>query len=237
MPGSCHVGPVDLLAGDAIDGVEPLERLAGDLPVLRVLELHRLRIRHIELGGRVRHLAVGRGAVRSLMRDDAFVDGQLRDRHLPLVGCGLLEHLARNRTALTHINVRRADAAAAAGAEVAPRAFAGEALTGSRIFPGDLVPVAFELFGDELAETGQRALAHLRARDADDDGVVGLDHHPGIDLGRGGLGVRVLRAAEREFEAKRKSATGGCGADDEGAAIHFRDIIHDCFPPHAFAAA
>ena len=42
-------------------------------------------------------------------------------------------------------------------------------------FGRDLVPVALELFGDELGETGERALPHFRARDADDAGVVGPD--------------------------------------------------------------
>jgi hypothetical protein len=42
-PGSCSRCAVDLLAGELLDRVEPLQRLAGDLPVLRVLELDVLR--------------------------------------------------------------------------------------------------------------------------------------------------------------------------------------------------
>ena len=44
----------------------------------------------------------------------------------------------------------------------------------ARFWPGvidsvvTLLPVAFELFGDELREAGEGALAHLGARDADD---------------------------------------------------------------------
>ena len=76
----------------------------------------------------------------------------------------------------------------------------------------DLVPVAVEFFGDELAEAGERALAHLRAHDADDDGVVGLDHHPGAELGRGcALRARGLRA-ERQLESDCEASTNRCGA-------------------------
>ena len=66
-----------------------------------------------------------------------------------------------------------------------------------------------------------RALAHLRAGDADDDGVVGPDHDPGVDLGRAVLGADDLGAAERNVETEREPAADGGGADDEGAAIDF----------------
>ena len=92
-------------------------------------------------------------------------------------------------------------------------------LAGRRIFGGDLRPVAFELFGDELGEAGERALAHFRARDADDDGVVGPDHDPGVDLGRAVGGAHHGWAAERNVEAERKAGAGSGGADDEGAAV------------------
>ena len=68
--------------------------------------------------------------------------------------------------------MRVADTAAADRAEVAPHALAGNALTGRRVFCGDLRPVAFEFLGDELREPGQGALAHLGPGDADDDRVV-----------------------------------------------------------------
>ena len=54
----------------------------------------------------------------------------------------------------------------------------------------DLRPVGLELLGDDHRQGGEAALAHLGARIADDDRVVGLDHEPGIDLVRG----RLLRA-------------------------------------------
>ncbi len=61
---------------------------------------------------------------------------------------------------------------------------------------------AFEFFGNQLRETGERALAHFGTRDADHHGVVRLDHHPGIDFGRAVGGAHV--GTERKFEAECK---------------------------------
>ena len=72
----------------------------------------------------------------------------------------------------------------------------------------DLRPVALEFLGDQLGEAGKRALAHFGAGDADDDGFVGLDHDPGVDLRRAGRGAQRL-AAERNVEAERQAAAGG----------------------------
>ena len=234
-PGQLEVGAVDLLAGQLIEGVEPLERLAGDLPVLRILELDVFR--RLDLGGGQGHLAVGGGAAGGRVREHAVGRRHLGDRDLPFVGRGLLEHLARRGAALPHVQVRGADATAAAGREVAPYPLAGDALAGRRIFPGDFRPVGFELLGDQLGETGERALAHLGAGDADDDGVVRADHHPGIDFRRAVLREDDLRAAERNVEADGEPAAGGGCADDEGAAIYFWHVVHGCLPHHALAAA
>ena len=124
------------------------------------------------------------------MRDDAVGGRAFGRRHLPFIGRGLDQHHAGDRAALAHIILRCADAAAAAGREIAPHALARHALARRRIFGGDLRPVAFELFGDQLGQPGQRALAHFRARDPDDDGVVGLDHDPGVDFRRAVGGAR-----------------------------------------------
>ena len=130
--------------------------------------------------------------------------------------------------------MRRANAAAAAGREVAPDALAGDALAGGGIFRGDLRPVAFEFFGDKLREARQRALPHLGARDAHDDGVVGTDHHPGIDLGRAVGGVNELRS-ERQIETDGEAAACGSGAEDERTAVQGGRLLHDRLP-HAPAA-
>ena len=231
--GHLDVDAVDLLAGELVGGVEALEALAGDLPVLGVLELDVLR--GFELGGRFRHLAVGDLAARRLVGDHAVRRAAFGRRHLPFIGGGLDQHGAGGGAGLADILVRGADAAAAAGRHVAVDALAREALAGGRIFGGDLGPVAFELFGDELGEPGERALAHFGTRDADHHGVVGPDHHPGIDLGRAVRGAHDV-GTERKTQAEREAAADGGGADHEGAAIKLRGVIHG-FPPHALAAA
>src|SRR5204863_7710245 len=113
----------------------------------------------------------------------------------------------------------------------APHALACEIFAGSREFVRNLRPVAFELFGDELAQACEGSLAHFRACDADDDAVVGLDDDPGVHLGprqlRGGL------SAERDVESDREP--GGCRAGEEGAAIDVGHVIHRRLP-YAFAA-
>ena len=172
------------------------------------------------------------------MRDDAVGGGAFRGRHLPFIGRGLDQHHARGGAALADIFLRGADAAAAAGREIAPGALAGDALAGRRIFGRDLRPVAFEFFGDELGEAGERALAHLRARDADHDGVVGPDHDPGVDFRRAVGGADHGRAAEGNVEAEREAGADGGGADHEGAAVESgRDVLVHGRPPQAFAAA
>ena len=141
------------------------------------------------------------------MADHAVAHRQLADRHLQLVGRCLQQHDARRRTRAADIILGGADAAAAAGRHVAPHALACEVLTGRDAIDRNLVPVAFELFDDELRETGERALPHLGARDADDGGVVGLDHDPGVDLGPALLRDRRINA-ERRIETQRQSAAG-----------------------------
>jgi hypothetical protein len=156
------------------------------------------------------------------VRDHAVSDLELADRDLPLVGGRLQQHHARGGAAATHVILRAANAAAAAGRHVAPHALAGQiALRGDRL-DGDLVPVALQLFGDELGEAGMRPLPHFVARDADHAAVVGLDHHPRVDLGRGALGSRAH--IERQVEAEGETATGGGGADDECAARKLRGL-------------
>ena len=150
------------------------------------------------------------------------------DRHLPLVGRRLQQHHARDRAATADIVLRAADAAAAAGRHVAPDAFAGEVAAGGDPIDRDLLPIAFELFGHELGEAGERALAHLRAGDPDHAGVVGLDHDPGIDLGALGALRGGRLDAERHVETERQSAAGGgCGADDEVAARKLCGVAAD----------
>ena len=78
-----------------------------------------------------------------------------------------------------------------------------DVLAGGRKFGRDLRPVAFQLLGDELREAGQRALAHLRAGDADHHRVVRPDHDPGVDLRRG-VRRRAVPAASAPSNGTRK---------------------------------
>src|SRR5207253_5292187 len=119
--------------------------------------------------------------------------------------------------------------------EGAPGALPRDALAGCRIFGRDLRPVALQFFGDKLGEAGQRALAHFRAGDADDRGVVRPDHDPDAHLRRAVCGADQI-GADREIEAERHAAADGGRADEERAAIDFRNEIHDALP-YAFAAA
>ena len=83
----------NLLACDLVRGVEPRERLAGDLPLLRVFELDLFG--RFELCGRAGDLAIGCFAACRRVGDDARLGLAHGGRHLPLVGCGLDEHFAR----------------------------------------------------------------------------------------------------------------------------------------------
>ena len=62
--GQLDVDRVDLAAVELVGGVEPLQRLAGDLPVLRILELDALRIGRRQLGRGGGDLAVAGRAAR-----------------------------------------------------------------------------------------------------------------------------------------------------------------------------
>jgi hypothetical protein len=225
----------DLLAGDLVERVEALQRLAGDLPVLGILQLHVLG--RFELGRRGGDRAIAELLAR-LVGDDAVGRAAFGRRHLPLGRCRGDQHLARHGAALADILVALADAAAAAGREVLPHAVALQVLTRSRIFPGDLVPVAFQLLGDELGETGERALAHLGAGDADHHLVVGVDHHPGVDL----LHLGGVRRLERNRKTEREAAGNGGAAHEETPSVEGRAAErgldrHDASSPQALAAA
>src|ERR1700716_775908 len=162
------VDAVRHLAGDLVSGVEALDAFADELPVLRILQLDVRR--RLEPGCGFDPLAIGRRASGRRMGDDAVGGGTFRSRYLPIIRSSLDQHRARGGTALAHIFLRGSDAAAAAGREIAPCAFARHALARRRKFGGDFRPVAFEFFGDKLGEAGKRTLAHFRSRDANDDG-------------------------------------------------------------------
>ena len=198
------VDRVDLAAVELGRGIKPLHRLAGDRPVLRVLELDALRIRRRELGGCRSDAPVGGLALGCGVPDGAVRNRQLLDRNLPFVGGRLQQHHARDRAAAADVVLRTADAAAAAGRHVAPGALAREVLAGGQPFGRDPLPVALELLGDELGEAGERALPHLRTRDPDDAIVVGPDHDPDADFVAAHSAPARRRAARRSRAPARR---------------------------------
>src|SRR6516165_3562924 len=74
--------------------------------------------------------------------------------------------------------------------EKLPHTVARDVLAGGRIVGRYFRPVACQFLGDELSETSQGPLPHLRAGDAYHHRIVGLDHNPGVDLKRSVLRQR-----------------------------------------------
>src|ERR1700744_5027516 len=113
-------------------------------------------------------------------------------------------------------------AAAPPRAPFTPGAVGREILARRDALRRHLAPVAFEFFGDELGEAGERALPHLGARDANDASIVRLDRDPEIDLS-GALGRAFgIGRTERQAQAERQTAAGDCRrTDDEAAARKF----------------
>src|SRR5712692_5723696 len=130
-------------------------------------------------------------------------------------------------SAAADIVLRGADAAAAAGAHLAPDALAGEVRSGRNLFRFHFLPIAFELFADELDEARDRALSHLRARHTNHAGVVGLDDDPGIDLCAVIGGALREGEAGRQIESEREPTARGGGADNERAARKLRGFAAD----------
>src|SRR5712692_1673085 len=223
-PRQLEVRAVDHFSVHLHRGVEPLYRLAGDLPGLRILQRHVLRL--LEPGGGFRHLAVGRLASRGLVGDDAIRRRALGGGYAPLVGGGLHQHHARRRAALAHVLVRLSDAAAAAGRIFTPDTLGRDALTGGRILDDYALPVALEFLGNQLSKAGDRALAHLGAHDPDDGGVIRPDHDPDSDFRRTVRGADDFGAEWRKAQAQREAAAHGGGTNDERTAADFRIECH-----------
>ena len=166
------------------------------------------------------------------MGDHAVRGGTLVGRYTPGIRSGLNQHHSRGSTALAHILMRFTDAAAAAGRETAPHPFTSEAFTRGWIFGGDLGPIAFELFGNQLRQAGQGALPHLGTNHPNDHGVIRTDDDPGTDfrcrLGRSKLG------RDQQRDTQREATTNGSRAGDKLTTSHHgKTCIHvsDSFKP------
>ena len=75
-----------------------------------------------------------------------------------------------------------ANALATTGGKTAPHPVAREALTGRCVLSRHLGPVALQFLGHHLCQAGKGALPHLGTGDTNDDRIIGLNHHPGINL-------------------------------------------------------
>ena len=209
-PRQLEIHAVDLLAVGLVGRVQPRQSLAGNGPVLRILQ--RDVLGGVKLGSCGGDFAVADGPAGGLVRDHAVLGAAFGCRHLPPIRRGLDQHHAGGSPALADIVVGFADAAAAAGRKIPPDAVAGDVLTRCRIFRGDLGPVAAKLLRDELRETGQRALPHLRAGDADHHLVVRVNDHPGVDLGQSRPAVRAPEWKSRRRRRRMlRPSPQGCG--------------------------
>ena len=227
-----HVDGVDRLARDLVGDVEPPLRRADQLPVLRILQAGPAPAAASAAAAAATRPNV---TVRPLGRwvMTLFAARALGGRHVPARGGGGDQHLARGGAGLAQVVLRRADGAAGAGRHVAPDAVAPAVLVRRGELGLHLAPVAFELFGDQHRQRGEAALAHLRLGDADDHGVVGLDHDPGGDfrraLGcacrpRSRTGCRSRARARRRRRRRWRGTRGGsrCGTRLMGTSSHSR---------------
>ena len=94
---------------------------------------------------------------------------------------------------------------------------------------GDLGPIAFQFFRDELGKSCDRPLAHFGFRHTDNHSLIRPNHHPRIYFRlagcRGGLAEST-----RQLEPKRKSSADRSAANDERTAIHSRNLVHGILP-------
>jgi hypothetical protein len=161
----------------------------------------------------------------------AVGDHALRGRafglgHVPVRGSSRNEHGACGGAGAAQIVLRGADRAARARRHVAPNTIALAVLVRRRELGLHLAPVAFELFRDQHRQRRKAALAHLGLGDADNHGVIRLDHDPGGDLPGRSRGMRGPRGTERNFKAENQRAAHGGDAGEEGAAVEVRNSAH-----------
>ena len=165
-----------------------------------------LGIRRRQLGGGGRDLAVTDGTLARAVRDDAVGYGEFAGRHVPLLGRGLQQHHARRRAATPDIILARCGCRGCRRCPSRPRrACSRDCAPGEMPSVVTLLPVALQFLGHELRKAGERALPHLRARDADHAGIVGFDRDPDVDFGRRSLApaprrcrtARSIRAPDR----------------------------------------
>ena len=170
-----RVDAVPGLAGRDVPRVDRLELALADVAELRrVLELDRIPGGHRLRGGRFCQRAIPETAPGRNVHHLVVLGLHFADRHLPALGGGRFEHLARGGAAAAHRIEEVARAARAVGVLVAVAL-----LVAGRLHHAHALPVGFELVGDDHRHAGANALAHLGAvADDADDAVRGdRDEH------------------------------------------------------------
>ena len=205
------VDGIDLAAIQLRLGVEPWQRFTRNRPGFRIFQRH--------IGGRCelcrsfRQLPIAQFAIGRTMADKAFPRIALRDRNTPLISRGLDKHDTRSRAPFADIILRIADATRSGGLIIAPDAIAFQVFTGCWIIGRDLFPIALQLFGDELGQSGQGALPHLNTGHTYHNRIIRFDDDPGIEFWRLRLGCGAIEP--RNIKAEREAGGRGHRAGKE----------------------
>ena len=230
---------VDAVLRLAVDDDGPIRErrvvLADVAERRRILELQRLAGRHVELGRCDSQSAVAKSSAACLVDDLVVLRLDLVERHAPLVGRGLLEHLTRRRAAAAHRLEPVSRAARAIGVLVAVLGFISR-----RLYDAHALVVGFQLVGHDPRQAGADALAHFGAVDDDADRAVGRDRDEDLravlQTVRHAIAAVLLRFVGRTAETGQtdaeyqpcersglqKGAAAGAGVlgRDEGAQVH-----------------
>ena len=142
--GQVHVDPVDRIAQDLVDDLEPPLRRSDQLPFGGVLELD--IVGRLDAGGRLGNLTERQAAPARNVSDDAPRRPAFGGRDVPPRGGGADEHFARGRAGPAQKVLRGANRAAAAGGHVSPGTISLEVFRRRGELGLDLAPIAFELF-------------------------------------------------------------------------------------------
>ena len=220
------VDAVDHLAGGLVDGVEPLERLPAIFQSFGSFSL--TSVGGVELGGGFRHLAVGRGASRRRVRDDAVGGGAFRRRHLPArwprpgsASC------ARWRRPCGHIRAR-CGCRGCRRCEKSP-----QTRLRATLCPG--VGYSVVTFDQSHSSSSATSWARpVRVPWPISDRAMrittvssGWITTQALTSGEPSA-ARTVVGTEGNVEAEREAGADSGGADHEGAAVELRHMIHGC---------
>ena len=189
---------------------------------------------HWQILGSVHELAVEQLAAALLVHDGARLGVDLVDRHAPLVGGGLPEHLPGGGAGLAPGGQVVADAAAAAVGLVAGHRVGVACGIRRRLEDFHLGEIDVELVGDDHRHRCAGALAHLGHGVDDRHLAVAVDAEPLVGREHSRLRLRVGGAELQAESDDEAGADGGAALEQLAAGEH--QSVHD-LPPFAIAAA